>query len=96
MSRFLSFYDPISKSNNECTRFCSLLCKSSRSAFAENRRMFLSNFNERGLCEIETPMLQKYCYCNEIDKNKGDMLKELCLIGDKRLLLISMLERSSY
>ena len=27
MSRFLSFYDSISKSNNECTRFCSLLCK---------------------------------------------------------------------
>ena len=60
MSRFLSFYDSISKSNNECTRFCSLLCKSSRSALAENRRMLLSNFNKSELCEIETPMLQKY------------------------------------
>ena len=26
MSRLLSFYDSISKSNNERTRFCSLLC----------------------------------------------------------------------
>ena len=34
MSRFLSFYDSSSKSNNKDTRFCSLLCKSSRFAVA--------------------------------------------------------------
>jgi len=73
--------------NNECTRFCSLLCKSSRSVLAENRRALLSNFNKRKLCEIETPMLQKYFHCNEICKNEGDMLKELCLIRDKRLFI---------
>ena len=94
MSR--SFYDSISRSNNEYTRFCSLLCKSSRSAIAENRRMLLSNFNKSELCEIETPMLQKYFSVMKSVKTKGDMLKELCLIRDKRLLLISMLERSSY
>jgi len=87
MSRFLSFYDSISKSNNECTCFCLLLCKSSRSAVAQNRRMLLSNFNKRELCEIETPMLLKYFHCNEICKNEGDMLKELCLIRDKRLFI---------
>ena len=54
MSR--SFYDSISRSNNECTRFCSLLCKSSRSAIGEYRRMLLSNFHKRELCKIETPM----------------------------------------
>jgi len=84
MSRFLSFYDSISKSNNECTRFCSL---SSRSAVAENRRILLSNFNKREFCEIETTMLQKYFLCNECCKNEGDMLKELCLISDKRLFI---------
>ena len=83
----LSFYDSISKSNNECTRFCSLLCKSSRSAIAENRRMLLSNFNKRELCEIETPLLQKYFRCNGICQNEGGMLKELFLIRDKRLFI---------
>ena len=47
--------------------------------------MLLSNFNIRVLCEIETPMLQTYFHCNEICKNQGDMLKELCLIRDKWL-----------
>ena len=57
MSRLLSFYDSVNKSNNECIRFCSLLCKSSRSVVVENRRILLSNFNKRELCVIETPML---------------------------------------
>ena len=61
MYRFLTLYDSISKSNNESinneyTR--SLLCRSSRSAPAENRRMLLSNFNQRELCEIETSTLK--------------------------------------
>jgi hypothetical protein len=49
--------------------------------------MLLSNFNKRELCEIETPMLQKYFHYNEISKNEGDMLKELCPIRDKRLFI---------
>ena len=68
MSRFLSFYDSISKSNNECTRFCSLLCKSSRSA--ENRIMLLSYFNKMELCEIETTMLQICFHHKEIYKDE--------------------------
>ena len=42
--RTVSFYDSISKGNNVCTRFCSLLCKWSTSAVAENIRMLLLNF----------------------------------------------------
>ena len=49
--------------------------------------MLFSNFNKRELCEIETPMLQTYFHCNEICKNEGDMLKELCPIRDKRLFI---------
>lgn len=87
MSRFLSFYDSVSNSNNECTRLCSLLCKLSKSAVAENRRMLLSIFNRSELCEIGKPMLQDYFVCNEICKNEGDLLKELCLIRDKRFFI---------
>ena len=87
MSRFLFFYDSIIKRNNECTRFCSSICKSSRSALAENRKMSLSNFNKREHCEIETPMLQKYFHCNEICKNELDILKEWCLFRDKSLFI---------
>ena len=49
--------------------------------------MFLSNFNKRELCEIETPMLQNISILMKIFKMKGitDMFKELCLIRDKRL-----------
>jgi len=43
------------------------------------------SLNKRELCEIGTPMLQKYIHCNEIGKN--DTLKELCLIRDKRLFI---------
>ena len=57
--------------------FVRYLCKSSRSAVAENRRMLLAMFNRSELFEIEKTKLQEYFLCSEICKNEGDLLKEL-------------------
>ena len=62
----------------------------------KNRMMLFLYINKRELCEIDTQMLQIYFHCNEICKNEGDILKQVCLIKDKRLLLNSILERSGY
>ena len=45
MSRYMSFLNSISMSNNACTHLCYLLCKSSQSHVAINRRILLCKLN---------------------------------------------------
>ena len=70
MSRFMSFYQLLSKSENICTHLCYLLCKTSLTTVSINRRLLLSKLNEDEYGNKEK------CVANSV------LLKELCLLRD--------------
>jgi len=84
LSRFLSFYHSICTSDNYCTRLCSLLCQSSRTAVANNRRIVCATLNVDGDClhAYKKSALMKCFECQNECRMYGHMLKELCLIRD--------------
>lgn len=89
MSRFMSFYHSISKSDNVCTQMCSLLCKSSRTPVSINRRILLSKLNDDGeSLEINKHMVLRSVYHEDDDECRanGFLLKELCQMRDSILV----------
>ena len=84
LARFISFYQSICVSNNECTRLCSMLCKTSMTPVAMNRRQLCAKLNICGefLNEYCKSKLLKIYECTENCKADGSALKELCLVRD--------------
>ncbi len=84
LSRFLSFYRSICLSNNQCTYMCALLCRSSNTAVAKNRRLLMSKLNSDGhdLISCTKISLASQYTCDIRCSTMGETVKELCLIRD--------------
>ena len=84
MSRLMSFYHSLSKSQTVCTHPCYQVCKTSQT----NRKLLLSKLNEGE--HDECSMMHKQ-YLRSVYGNKekcvanGALLKEMCLLRDGRL-----------
>jgi dTDP-4-amino-4,6-dideoxygalactose transaminase len=95
MSRFMSFYQSLSKSENSCTHLYYLLCNTSRTPVSINRRLLLSKLNEDeyGECSVMNKQFLRSVYENkEKCVANGVLLKELCLLMDR--ILTTHLSRS--
>ena len=85
MSRFMSFYQSLSKSKNICAHLCYLLCKTPLTPVSINRRLLLSKLNEDecGECSVTNKQYLRSVYGNkEKCVANGGLLKELCLLRD--------------
>ncbi len=84
MSRFLTFYQSVCVSENKCTRLCSLLCKSTRTAVAKNRRLLLFKLGIPQLFvgSCNKVMLSEKYKCGDVCMAEGAFLRELCLVRD--------------
>jgi len=95
MSRFMSFYQSLSKSESVCTHLCYLLFKTSQTPVSINKRLLLSKLNqdEYGECSVMNKqyLISTYEYKEKCVAN-GVLLKEWCLLRDE--ILTTDLSRS--
>ncbi len=92
LCRFMSFYYSAINSNNPCIYMCAILCQSSNTSVAINRRILLGRLRDDGSIfetnltkqTIKKTLLHKVTTdnCNNECKAMGTLIKELCSIRD--------------
>ena len=95
LCRFLSFYYNTINNNNPCISMCGILCQSSNTSVAINRRILLKNLGDDGsilYSNVSKHTIKKILLhnltqsnCNDECEAMGKLIKELCLIRDSTM-----------
>ncbi len=87
LSRFMSFYINVMSSENPYTHMCGILCQTSRTAAASNRRLLLAKLKSSGDILNQSigklnQLLATNNRCNDICTANGLAVRELCMLRD--------------